>query len=98
MVSIKVPSYMIGNEDHIDSQDLSYGIIALECGTSIEILIKKAMSLAPVAFRELFDTNGDIKKNIVIVYNNELIGKDMIGSIKTKENDEIELMIQFAGG
>jgi hypothetical protein len=62
MVTIKIPRYMIGNDDHIDSLDSSHGTISLESGTSIEILIKKAMILAPITFGVLFDTNGDIKK------------------------------------
>jgi hypothetical protein len=98
MVKIIIPTYMVGEGDRVDTSDSISSIINVDHGGSIADHIKVSKLLAPIAFDTFVNKDGGLKKNVIIVYNNEIINKNSIDLISTKDKDEIEFIIQFAGG
>ena len=98
MVNVNIPVYLLEENDKMGRQDSVYGVISVEPGKSILDLLKKVALSAPCAFKKVFDENGQLYRNIIIVRNDQLINKSHIGLITSEDNDEIEILIQFAGG
>lgn len=98
MIKIKIPAYMVCSSDKVNNKDSNHGLILMESGISIYEALKKATTLAPQAFGRIFKEDGQINRNCIVVYNENLINKNNITNTITKNDDEIEILVQFAGG
>lgn len=52
----------------------------------------------PAALPELFDESGELKRNVLVVHNDELIPRERVAEVKFAEDDTLTLLLQFAGG
>ena len=52
----------------------------------------------PEASARIFDTDGSVRKNIILVVNDELVHNSQYSQITFDDGDELALLIQFAGG
>lgn len=52
----------------------------------------------PSAVPELFDESGRLKRNVLVVHNDELIPRERVAGVKFATDDTLTLLLQFAGG
>lgn len=98
MITVKIPTYMLGNEDKINNKDVNYACILLNQGTNVKECLNNAAKEAPNAFSNFLDDNGGIKRSCIVVHNETVIDKRKASEIATADADEIEVLLQLAGG
>jgi sulfur carrier protein ThiS len=52
----------------------------------------------PAAGSRIFETDGSVRRNVILVVNDELIHNSQYSQITFDDGDELSLLIQFAGG
>lgn len=98
MVEIKIPSYVINKQDNVEVRDSMYGVISVKPGSSVIKELKEAEVAAPNTFSQIFRNDGNLNPNVILAYNGDLLKKENAKATITKDHDEIEILIQFAGG
>lgn len=97
MVKILIPSYMIGENDKVDTNEHGYAVVNVKSGKTIDETLINLKSQLPNALKNVVN-GSEIKKNVIIAYNEQLMNYENITKIITSDNDEIEVLTQFAGG
>lgn len=97
MVKIMIPNYLIGNEDKVDQFEAGNAIINVQSGESVTNTLLNLRNDLPGAISKIME-NDKIKKNTIIAYNENLLNQKSFDKLTTKDNDEIEVLTQFAGG
>lgn len=52
----------------------------------------------PQACVKIFDESGLVRKNVILVINDELVARTQHLEVRFKDGDQAALMVQFAGG
>lgn len=97
MVKIMIPNYLIENEDKVDLFEAGNAIINVQSGKTVANTLLSLKKDLPGALSKIVE-NDKIKKNTIIAYNENLLDQKSLDKITTQENDEIEVLTQFAGG
>jgi hypothetical protein len=66
-------------------------------GSSVDDVFRYLMHHHAVACERIFTASGEVRRNVVVAVNDELVSRT--GSpVPLNENDEVCLLVQFAGG
>ncbi|MFJ4439514.1 MoaD/ThiS family protein [Streptomyces sp. NPDC088923] len=52
----------------------------------------------PNASAKMFETDGSVRKNVILVLNDELLSRSEYSATAFNDGDELSLLVQFAGG
>ncbi|MEU0602889.1 MoaD/ThiS family protein [Streptomyces sp. NPDC006393] len=52
----------------------------------------------PNAAAKMFEADGTVRKNVILVVNDELLSRSEYAAATFEDGDELSLMVQFAGG
>ncbi|MEU8421322.1 MoaD/ThiS family protein [Micromonospora sp. NPDC048835] len=66
--------------------------------TSVADLHTYFTTCHPAAVSRIFEADGSVRKNIILVVNDELVHNSQYSQITFDDGDELALLIQFAGG
>lgn len=79
------------------SQDLEMAINKFDVSSYMD-LKGHIRELDDDLYDNIFDVELGIKRNIFIVYNNAIIGRNKIKEMEFQKDGVIEIMLQFGGG
>jgi sulfur carrier protein ThiS len=65
---------------------------------SLSELVRYFRSQHPRAAERIFTDSGELRKNVIVVLNDELVPRGELPEVAFSDTDEIALMMQFAGG
>lgn len=90
-ITVMVPGFMAG-----DSGSFGRRISLLATGLGE---MREALRSLDVLFAEkLWDPHGEVRKNVVVVWNGEIVPRKGYSGLMFRDGDEVEFLVQFAGG
>ncbi|MCX4852725.1 MoaD/ThiS family protein [Streptomyces canus] len=90
-VQVIVPEFLIGAESFFRHGER---LSVADLGQLRTVL---SSSHSPTA-AQLWDENGTVRRNVIVVRNGELVPRAEYGALSFDDGDEIEFLLQFAGG